>query len=118
MLHSQMLNLALSFSKEHSDFSLYRFFMLWEPENLRYEDLNKSYYNGSEIPSLISRICRQIISSGENIDIEKLCEKINLPKSETLDLLREPQFWEIMNLHKEGKTHKMFEAFSTYNKKK
>lgn len=117
MLHSQMLNLALSFSKEHSDFSLYRFFMLWEPENLRYEDLNKSYYNDSEIPSLISRICRQIISSGENIDIEKLCEKINLPKSETLDLLREPQFWEIMNLHKEGKTYEMFEAFSTYNKR-
>ena len=44
MLHSQILNFALSFSKEHSDFSFYRFFMLWEPENLRYEDLNKGYY--------------------------------------------------------------------------
>lgn len=43
MLHSQILNFALSFSKEHSDFSFYRFFMLWEPENLRYEDLNKGY---------------------------------------------------------------------------
>lgn len=117
MLHSQMLNFTLSFSKEHSDFSFYRFFMLWGPENLRYEDLNKGFYNGSEIPSLISRICRQIVNSGEDIDIEKLCKKINLPKSETLDLLREPQFWKIMNLHKEGKTHEMFETFSVYNKR-
>lgn len=117
MLHSQMLNFALSFSKEHSDFSFYRFFMLWEPRNLRYEDLDKGYYNGSEIPSLISRICRQIVSSGENIDIDNLCEKINLPKTETLDLLREPQFWEIMNLHKEGKIREMFDAFTVYNKK-
>lgn len=117
MLHSQILNFALSFSKEHSDFSFYRFFMLWEPENLRYEDLNKGYYNGSEIPSLISRICRQIVNSGEDIDVEMLCEKINLPKTETLDLLREPQFWEIMNLHKEGKMREMFEAFTVYNKR-
>lgn len=41
--------------------------------------------------------------------VEMLCEKINLPKTETLDLLREPQFWEIMNLHKEGKMREMFE---------
>ena len=52
--------------------------MLWEPENLRYENLNKGYYNGVEIPSLISRICRQIVNSGEDIDVEMLCEKINL----------------------------------------
>lgn len=117
VLHSQMLNFALNFSKEHSDFSFYRFFLLWGPENLRYEDLDKSYYNGSEIPSLISRICRQIVNSGEDIDVEKLYEKINLPKSETLDLLREPQFWKIVNLHKEGKTHEMFEAFAAYNKR-
>lgn len=117
MLHSQMLNFALSFSKQNSDFSFYRFFMLWEPGNLRYEDLDKGYYNGSEIPSLISRICRQIVSSGEDIDIKNLCEKINLPKTETLDLLREPQFWGIMNLHKEGKMREMFDAFAVYNKK-
>lgn len=117
VLHSQMLNFALNFSKEHSDFSFYRFFLLWGPENLRYEDLDKSNYNGSEIQSLISRICRQIVNSGEDIDVEKLYEKINLPKSETLDLLREPQFWKIVNLHKEGKTHEMFEAFAAYNKR-
>lgn len=58
--------------------------MLWEPENLRYEDLNKGYYNGSEIPSLISHICRQIVNSGEDIDVEMLCEKINLPKQKHL----------------------------------
>lgn len=117
MLHSQILNFALSFSKDHLDFSFYRFFMLWNPQNLRCEDLRKGYYNGNEIPSLISRICRQIVNSGEDINVEKLCEKINLPRIEILDLLREPQFWGIMNLHKEGKMREMFEAFSVYNKK-
>ena len=116
-LHSQMLNFALSFSKEHPDFSFYRFFMLWEPGNLRYEDFDKGYYNSSEIPSLISRICRQIVNSGEDIDVENLCEKINLSRTKTLDLLREPQFWGIMNLHKEGKIREMFDAFAVYNKK-
>lgn len=117
MLHSQMLSLALGFSKGHPDFSFYRFFMLWGPENLRQEDFDKAYYNDNEIPSLISRICRQIVHGGENIDVEALFEKINLPKPEILDLLREQEFWRIMNLHKEGKKHAMFDAFTAYTQK-
>lgn len=34
MLHSQMLIFALGFARKHSDFNLYSFFMLWNPENL------------------------------------------------------------------------------------
>jgi hypothetical protein len=117
MLHSQMLNFALSFSKGHSDFSFYRFFLLWGPKKLRSDDLQKGYYNGSDIPSLISRICKQFVESGENIDVEILCNKIELSRSEILDLLREPQFWGIMNLHKEDKNREAFEAFAIYNKK-
>lgn len=117
LLHTQMLNFALSFAKGHPDFSLYRFFLLWGPENLEYADFHPSHYKDNEIPSLVSRVCRQIIQSGEEIDVEELCRRIRRPKEETLDLLREPQFWEIMNLHKEGKEREMFDAFARYNQR-
>lgn len=116
MLHSLMLNFALGFSKEHPDFSLYRFFILWDPVHLREEDLRKGYYNDRETPSLISRICHRIAMSWEAIDVERLCEKINLPRTEVLDLLREPLFWQIWNLHKEGKKREMFDVFCMYNR--
>lgn len=57
MLHSMILNFALNYSK-HSDFNFYNFFILWNPVNLRYEDLHNGYKDGKDIPSLISRICR------------------------------------------------------------
>lgn len=117
MLHSKMLNFAVGFSNEHSDFNLYRFFLnYWDPQNLRNEDLNKSNYNGREISSLISRVCRQIINSGEDINVEELCKKINLPEKEILDLLREPLFWKIRDFHEKGKEREMSETFAVYNK--
>ena len=118
MLHSQILNFALGFSKEHPDFKFYRFFLyFWKPETLRAEDLCRSFYNNSEIPSLVSRVCRQFIDSGEDINVEELCEKINLSRIEVLDLIREPQFWKIINLHKENRKDEMFAAFTIYNEK-
>ena len=117
LLHSQILNFALGFSKEHSDFSFYRFFILWNPQNLRTEDLYESYYNGKSYPSFISRICRQFASSYEDIDIQLLCESIDLSKEAVLDLLREPLFWNIMALQKEGKNREVFDLLSAYNQK-
>lgn len=121
ILHSQILNFALNFSKEHSDFNFYNFFILWEPKNLRHEDLNDIYQNDNKIPSLITRVCRQIVNS-KDVNIEIIVSKlshfaIGLSKTEILDLLREPLFRNIMNLYKEGKTQEMFDAFITYNKK-
>ena len=40
MLHSMILNFALNYSKTHSDFKFYNFFLLWNPDNLRHEDLH------------------------------------------------------------------------------
>ena len=61
MLHSMILNFGLNYSKEHSDFNLLNFFNLWRPGNLRYEDKTNSEHEGNNIPSLISRICRELI---------------------------------------------------------
>jgi len=43
LLHSMILNFALHYSKEQSDFNLYKFFELWNPENLRSDDKTKQW---------------------------------------------------------------------------
>src|SRR5690606_38109898 len=50
MLHSMILNFALNYSKTHSDFKFYSFFLLWNPDNLRHEDLHNGYKDGKDIP--------------------------------------------------------------------
>ena len=114
MLHSMILNFALNFSKGNPDFSFYRFFLLWNPANLRNEDLHNGFYNGKEIPSLISRICKIIVSGEEKPDIARLCSEIDLYEEEVLDLLREPYFWQIINLRKEGKMQDVWRVFNIY----
>lgn len=50
MLHSTILGFALKFHKNHPDFSFYKFFLLWGPENLRDEDFeDKTYYVDTEV---------------------------------------------------------------------
>ena len=78
MLHSMILNFALNYSKTHSDFKFYNFFLLWNPKNLRYEDLHDGRnQNGENIPSLISRICREFVNSNTELDIEEFLNNID-----------------------------------------
>ncbi|HNC65407.1 MAG TPA: hypothetical protein PK075_12215, partial [Chitinophagales bacterium] len=95
MLHSMILNFALNYSKTHNDFKFYNFFLMWNPDNLRNEDLQDVYKDEKKIPSLISRICRQFISSNTEIDFDFLSSKIKLDKETVLDFFREPIFWNI-----------------------
>lgn len=123
LLHSMILNFALHYSKEHSDFNLYKFFELWNPENLRPDDKSKQWYNEKEIPSLISRIFRAFIDNNYNIDYQYLINKIKIATSysgtsneeQVLDLLREPYFWKIYNSKKENKYSELWQLFSDYN---
>lgn len=123
LLHSMILNFALHYSKEHSDFNLYKFFELWNPQNLRPDDKSKQWYNEKEIPSLISRIFRAFIDNNYNIDCDYLISNVNIATSyshtsneqEVLDLLREPYFWKIYNSKKENKYSELWQLFSNYN---
>ena len=123
MLHSMILNFALRYSKEHSDFNLYKFFKLWNPENLRDDDKSKKWYNGKEIPSLLSRIFRVFIEKEYSIDIEYLTDNVIISswndnvenKQKVLDLLREPFFWQIFNANKEKKFSALWKLFNKYN---
>lgn len=115
MLHSMILNFAMNYSKTHNEFKFYNFFLLWNPNNLRYDDLHNGYKDGKEIPSLISRICREFINSNTEINIEEFLSKIDLSKETVLDFLREPLFWNIMNAHNENKHSELWELFEQYN---
>ena len=115
MLHSMILNFALNYSKTHSDFKFYNFFLLWNPDNLRYEDLNDGYLDGKSIPSLISRICREFAKSNTEINLEEFLDKIDLDKETILDFFRETIFWNIFNTHKENRFAELWNLFEQYN---
>jgi hypothetical protein len=123
MLHSMMLNFALHYSKEHSDLNFYNFFKLWNPSNLRSEDLEKQYFDGKEIPALISRVFREFSDKDLAIDIDYLVQNVNLTSwrkgysstQHVLDLLREPFFWKLFTAHKENKQTELWNIFNRYN---
>ena len=115
MLHSMILNFALNYSKTHSDFKFYSFFLLWNSDNLRYEDLHNGSKDGKDIPSLISRICREFVNSNTEINIEEFISKINLNKEVVIDFFRETIFWNILNAHKENKFSELWNLFEKYN---
>lgn len=115
MLHSMILNFALNYSKTHSDFKFYNFFIMWNPDNLRYEDLQDGYKDGKSIPSLISRICREFVNSNTEINIEEFLGKIKLKKEDVIDFFREAIFWNIFNAHKENRFSELWNLFEKYN---
>lgn len=118
MLHSMILNFGLNYSKTHNDFKFYSFFLLWNPENLRYEDLQDgTSKSGDKIPSLISRICRELVNTNIEISIEEFVSKIKLTKETILDFFREAIFWNIFNSHKENKFSELWNLFEQYNNK-
>ncbi len=115
MLHSKILNFALHYSKEHKDFKLYNFYLLWNPQFLRYEDKNENHKDGKTFPSLISRIFREFIDCDIAIDISELIEKTPISKVTSSDLLREPIFWKLFNTYKENKQSELWSIFHKYN---
>jgi len=116
MLHSMILNFALNYSKTHSDFNFYKFFVLWNPENLRYEDLHNGYKDSKETPSLISRICKELVNSNLIADLENdIIAKIDLNRETILDFFRESYFWKLLNTQKENRITDFWNLFNNYN---
>lgn len=115
MLHSMILNFSLNYSKTQCDFKFYNFFLLWNPDNLRYDDLHDGYKDEKSIPSLISRICREFVNTNTEFDVVDFLNKIKLNKETVLDFFREPFFWIVFNAHKENKYSELWNLFEQYN---
>ena len=110
LLHSMILNYALNFSKGHSDFSFYKFFMLWGAKNLRYDDYQEGWADGHDIPSLTSRICKVIIDSKETFDVSGFVSQFDR-QNVIVENLRQSYFWRLMNLQKDNKSDELFQEF-------
>lgn len=114
MLHSTVLNFALSFSKGHQDFNFHKFFIMWGPENLRDNDYQNRTIDGKDIPSIVYRICRTIIESGEDFDIDEFVNCFVNHKQDVIEALRQAYFWNLMKFHKENMFQNLWKAFETY----
>lgn len=110
LLHSVMLNYALSFSKENKDFSFYNFFSNSGIENLRDEDCEEAFYNGKRTASFLYRICSAMVESGDSIDYKEMIAEYD----EAAEYFRQAYFWKLVNLNKESRTIVLLKEFDNY----
>lgn len=122
IVHSVFLNFALHYSKNHIDFNLYNFFLLWEPKNLRYEDLHEKFsiteLMGIEkgYPSLISRILKELIEKNLILDCNEIIQRIpDISTEHKLELLRKPFYYKIYKADKENRKEDVWKTLEEYN---
>lgn len=122
IVHSVFLNFALHYSKNHTDFNLYNFFLLWEPKNLRYEDLHGKFsiteLMGIEkgYPSLISRILKELIEKNLIRDCNEIIQRIpDITTENKLELLRKPFYYKIYKAGKENRKEDVWKTLEEYN---
>ena len=97
MLHSQILNFALNYSKQDSNFRLVSFLRLWDPGNLRPDDFRDSLGRENKIiPSMMSRIAKAIIDYPIN-EIREFISLISYKKDSFIEMLKSHFFWKLYN---------------------
>lgn len=116
LLHSQILNFALNYSKRDPAFRLISFLKLWGPEYLRRSDFEDSQSpEGKKIPSLMSRIAREVIRYPEKEVYEFLGTLRDAERHDRfVEMLRESCFWNIYSLIEDKRTDDAADAFDSY----
>lgn len=114
LLHSQILNFALNYSRKDSNFKLISFLELWKPENLRNEDFEDSKGDdGKTIPCLMSRIARAIVNYPVD-DIKVFINIVTLRKDDFIEMLQEQYFWQIYHSTEGGVSNTTWALFDQY----
>jgi len=123
LLHSIILNFAISFSKSHVDFNLLSFFKLWGIDKFRSEDLRSSYHEGKNVPSLLSKFANQLVDRkhGKYLEIiQNVYEGqpndyySSLSIEEITDVFRQTFFWNIYHISQEKNKDELWQAFDEY----
>lgn len=116
LLHSQILNFALNYSKHDPAFRFISFLKLWGPEYLRRSDFEDSQSpEGKKIPSLMSRIAREVIRYPEKEVYEFLGTLRDAERHDRfVEMLRESCFWNIYSLIEDKRTDDAADAFDSY----
>ena len=114
MLHSQILNFALNYSKQDSNFKLISFFKLWNPNNLRVDDFIDSCSNeGKTIPSLMSRIAKAIVDYPLD-EIQEFVRLISYRKDDFIEMIKNHFFWKLYRSTEGGVSSSTWELFNQY----
>lgn len=113
-LHSQILNFALNYSKQDSNFKLISFLKLWNPNNLRVDDFEDSHSNeGKTIPSLISRIAKAIVDYPSD-EIQEFVRLIPYGKDNFIEMIKNHFFWKLYRSIEVGVSSYTWELFNQY----
>lgn len=114
MLHSQILNFALNYSKHDCNFKLISFLKLWNPNNLRLDDFKDSHSNeGKTIPSLMSRIAKAIVDYPLN-EIQEFVKLIPYRKDDFIEMIKNHFFWKLYRNTENGVSSSTWELFDQY----
>ncbi|MBK6681584.1 MAG: hypothetical protein IPG53_17035 [Ignavibacteriales bacterium] len=71
---------------------------MWNPRNLRHDDLHDGTKDENIIPSLISRIIKEFVRTETPVNIEKdILQPTGLNRESVIDFL-EPYFWNLINV--------------------
>lgn len=116
MLHSQILNFALNYSKQDNNFKLVSFLRLWGPNNLRTDDFNDSKGNdGKTIPSLMSRIAKVMVDYPLS-EIKEFVELLPRGKNDFIEMLKTQFFWKLYRSTDGGLSSSTWDLFNQYLK--
>ena len=114
MLHSQILNFALNYSKQDGNFKLISFLKLWNPNNLRLDDFEDSRSNeGKTIPSLMSRIAKAIVDYPLD-EIQEFVRLIPYRKDDFIEMIKNHFFWKLYHSTEDGVSSYTWELFNQY----
>ena len=114
LLHSQILNFALNYSKSDENFKFVSFLKLWGPQNLRSHDFDDSCSSdGKTIPSLMSRIARVMVNYPQN-EVQDFVELLPLNKEIFIEMMKEHFFWKLYHNTEGGITSSTWELFNQY----
>lgn len=113
ILHSSILRLALMYSQKINNFDLFKFFQIWKPELLSYEDKSEQYNDDKTYPSLISRVLKEFVNKMIPIDVNYLQIKIG-NDIDIIDSIREQFFWKLFYYHKENQLQNLWNTFEFY----
>ncbi len=114
LLHSQILNFALNYSKIDAQFKFMSFLRMWGAENIRSEDFKDSVgSDGKTIPSLMYRVARVVVDYSKE-DIKEFIELLPHGKDNFSQMLQEQSFWNLYHLSENGISENLWIAFDKY----
>ena len=117
ILHSFILQSAITFNKSHNDFNLMIFLQYWNLSFLSNEDFQDKSENGHNYPSLVKRLIRRLAENNQIIDLKWLDSNIKPPyfsSFSTVDFFREQIFWQLIHFDKDNDKQALWRGFDKY----